>query len=395
VHVCGSIFENNTAIRGGGALGVVVSDNKAIKSTYEKSIFYDNAVLGLNGEYGQGGAIYHIEDDHNGGTTEENLEIIETTFHGNQARRQGGGAWIYILGHGVIMNTTFEGNSTSAPFNQVGQGGGLVVTLGRIDITNVTFANNHASYQGGAMHGGGSGDPNKVITLTNTIFYNNTLNYGQTEPSETEWQGYHTNRPMTDGGQNIQYPRLKPIYNNEVNNNITANPIYSDPLLGPLGDYGGPNETVSLLSGSPAIDTGAAGCPPTDQRGEVRDGPCDIGAYEYQVDRLTVAPPVQTILPGGVAVYSLLVETNDAVTQPLTLAADNPSPDLQLSFQPAAVLPGEVATLTITDTSLSLPTLPGTWHTIPITATGGSLTLSAEIQLLIGGVKAHLALIHR
>ncbi len=60
-------------------------------------------MLGLNGSYGQGGAIYHIEDDHAGGTAEENLEIIQTTFHGNQAGRQGGGAWLYILGHGEIV----------------------------------------------------------------------------------------------------------------------------------------------------------------------------------------------------------------------------------------------------------------------------------------------------
>ncbi len=218
----------------------------------------------------------------------------------------------------------------------MGQGGGLVVTLGRIDITNVTFANNHASYQGGAMHGGGSGDPNRVITLTNTIFYNNTLNYGQTEPSETEWQGYHTNRPMTDGGQNIQYPRLKPIYNNDVNNNITANPIYADPLLGPLGDYGGPNETVPLLTGSPAIDAGAASCPPTDQRGEARDGPCDIGAYEYQVDRLLISPTVQTVNPGGVAVFRIADPDKQHGHPALTLSASSPSPVLQLSIQPAS-----------------------------------------------------------
>ena len=39
VHICGSVFENNTAIRGGGAVVVTVSDNKGTKATYEKSSF--------------------------------------------------------------------------------------------------------------------------------------------------------------------------------------------------------------------------------------------------------------------------------------------------------------------------------------------------------------------
>jgi hypothetical protein len=56
-----------------------------------------------------------------------------------------------------------------------------------------------------------------------------------------------------------------------------------DPLLGALGDNGGPTDTEALLAGSPAIDTGdPAGCPPADQRGVARPQrlACDIGAFE-------------------------------------------------------------------------------------------------------------------
>jgi hypothetical protein len=285
VHVCGSIFEDNTSIRGGGALSVVISDKLGTKAIYEYSTFTSNRTLGQDGSYGQGGAIYHIEDDHAGGSSEDNLEIGYSTFHGNQALRQGGAAWLYILGHGRVVNSTFEGNSTSAPFNTVGQGGAMAITLGKIDILNTVFADNHAAYQAGALHGGGDGDPNRVITLSNTIFLNNTLNE-QDLPSPTMWQGYHTNRPMADGSdpqgrQNIQFPRYKPTYNNDVNNNITPNPIYLDPLLAPLANNGGPTQTTALLPGSPAIDQGnSSTCPAVDQRGYLRSGPCDIGAYE-------------------------------------------------------------------------------------------------------------------
>jgi hypothetical protein len=295
VYVCGSVFEENLSRRGGGAISVVISDNKGTHAAYTRSTFTGNHALGSQDQYGQGGAIYHIEDDHAGGDNEDNLEISYSTFQGNQALRQGGAAWLYILGRGRVVNSTFAGNSTSAPFNTVGQGGAMAITLGKIDILSAVFADNHAAYQAGALHGGGDGDPQRVITLSNTIFLNNTLNE-QNLPSETKWQGYHTNRPMQDGGQNIQHPRYKPTYNNDVNNNITASPIYLDPLLGALSSNGGPTHTIPLLPGSPAIDAGnPQTCPDDDQRGYVRPTPCDIGPFESGAAPFT--PSLQLWLP--------------------------------------------------------------------------------------------------
>lgn len=57
----------------------------------------------------------------------------------------------------------------------------------------------------------------------------------------------------------------------------------TDPKLGPLADNGGTTRTISLESGSPAIDAADNGqCPPTDQRGVSRPVgvACDIGAFE-------------------------------------------------------------------------------------------------------------------
>ena len=59
-----------------------------------------------------------------------------------------------------------------------------------------------------------------------------------------------------------------------------ASPI--DPLLAPLGDYGGPTQTMALRTGSPAIGQGTtvAGIT-TDQRGFALDAPRpDIGAFQ-------------------------------------------------------------------------------------------------------------------
>ena len=71
----------------------------------------------------------------------------------------------------------------------------------------------------------------------------------------------------------------------------------TNPMLGTLGNYGGPTQTIPLLSGSPAIDAGNPnGCTDgqghllkTDQRGMLRPDRedqtgCDMGAFERQSD---------------------------------------------------------------------------------------------------------------
>ena len=65
-----------------------------------------------------------------------------------------------------------------------------------------------------------------------------------------------------------------------------------NPVLAPLGNYGGPTQTMALLPGSPAIDAGTSGpgIPATDQRGLGRVGAVDIGAFESQGFTFTARP---------------------------------------------------------------------------------------------------------
>jgi hypothetical protein len=61
-----------------------------------------------------------------------------------------------------------------------------------------------------------------------------------------------------------------------------------DPLLAPLGNYGGPTQTMALLPGSPAIGAGTSSrAPSTDQRGFSRGSTVDIGAFQSQGFTLT------------------------------------------------------------------------------------------------------------
>jgi len=82
-----------------------------------------------------------------------------------------------------------------------------------------------------------------------------------------------------DGGGNVQWPDVK--NNGNADMPCAAGILFADPELLPLGDNGGPTETMALPEGSPAIDVGAD-CPERDQRGEARAGECDSGAFEYR-----------------------------------------------------------------------------------------------------------------
>src|SRR5262249_14633741 len=78
-----------------------------------------------------------------------------------------------------------------------------------------------------------------------------------------------------------------------VNGNLVgsaAAPL--DPLLGPLQDNGGPTKTHALLAGSPALNAGdPAQLGVADQRGVVRSGGVNIGAYQASASAFVLTAP--------------------------------------------------------------------------------------------------------
>jgi hypothetical protein len=111
--------------------------------------------------------------------------------------------------------------------------------------------------------GGGICSINGTASLLNTIVAN----------SVSSGNGYGA---LTDLGHNLS---------SDASCNFTGPGSLNntDPILGPLDNYGGPTLTMALLTGSPAIDGGdPVSYPPTDQRGRVRPSGSapDIGAFE-------------------------------------------------------------------------------------------------------------------
>jgi hypothetical protein len=219
-------------------------------------------------DLGVGGGIY------NNGT----LAVYDSTLSGNSAVQRGGG--ISNGGPLTVVNSTLTGNSTTDYDGGLGGGAGISFAFSKqVTLTNVTITHNRSADAGGGIYVGGDVAP----TLHNTLITGNSSS-------------------LSNGGNDV-YGSLGPSsdYNligdgtgmtgisNGTNHNLvgtSANPL--NPLIAPLGNYGGPTQTVALLPGSPAIDAGSAAYGgPTDQRGFSRVGPTDIGAFESQGFRVT------------------------------------------------------------------------------------------------------------
>jgi hypothetical protein len=111
----------------------------------------------------------------------------------------------------------------------------------------------------------------------------------------------------------------------------------TDPVLGPLQDNGGPTLTHALLAGSPALNAGdPAQLGVADQRGVVRRGGVNIGAYQASATAfaLAAAGPVTAGVP-----FDLLVTAVDpfgqvavGYTGTVTFATDDPDGALPADY---------------------------------------------------------------
>ena len=252
------------------------------------SVVTGNRIRNGNGSFGYGAGIYNcpsstltlvnttVSDNSaviggaicNGGL----LTIINSTITANVAHKHKGGA-IANYGTLILTNSTVSGNS-SGPSGLAGGilNGGLFQSSGKLLINNSTFGGNMAGAGGaGIFNVTGS-----TVTLQNSILAND--------------RGGNCLGNVASGGYNLS--------NDDSCSFEGAGDLNSvDAELGPLQNNGGLTDTMALLPGSLAIDSGnPAGCTDgqghlltTDQRGQPRPdkedtGKCDRGAYERQSD---------------------------------------------------------------------------------------------------------------
>ncbi len=306
-----SLFQGNSAVDQGGGIFVAsptttISNSELVGNSSATSggaiaatgttISITSSEIDNNASGGAGGAVFAT------GTT---LTVLDSTVADNTAAANGGGFEIETTGTGMgasaITNSTITANrSVNANGGNIGGGidfGNGGTFSGSFSLLNDTINANFAFSGGGiAMASGGN------VNIQNTIIAGNQVeNAG---PDYVTTNGTH----FTSLGGNL-------IGNNAGDTTFAQTTDQSgtpttplDPLLGTLGNNGGPIvgltggtftlESEALLSGSPATNKGVkTGAPTTDERGFNRPatpgGNVSVGAFETQ----PTPPPPPVVTP--------------------------------------------------------------------------------------------------
>jgi hypothetical protein len=213
--VTGSTFAGNSGgIDGGGGIS-----NEDGSVTVSGSTFANNSAR-------QGGGIMNFRGP---------VTVTGSTFAGNDGGLDGGGI-ANPLDALTVAGSTFTGNSAR-------EGGGIFNGGVRLTVTNSTFAGNS-----GVVSGGGIANPFATLTVSNTIVAGNTAPagpdlFGSADP-RSSYNVIGDGSGMSGIRDGVNFNQI----------GTAANPI--DPLLAPLGDYGGSTQTFALLPGSPALGAG-------------------------------------------------------------------------------------------------------------------------------------------
>lgn len=240
---------------------------------------------------GQGGGIYNW-----GGTATATLN--QSTVSGNSAIGGSGGGIYSDFGFLFLNQCTVCGNSAGDT------GGGLCIYYANLAMDQSTISGNYSVSNGGGFDGEGA-----ILDITNSIIAGNDAG------TSTNADIYLYNSSELDfGGSNI----VEALENSGGTSTISGPaPIDADPRLQPLGNYGGPTETMLPIADSPAVDGGsdsATNLYTTDQRGfPLPSGlHVDIGAVELQ--QATVATLLVTNVTGTNAIVEGTVTPNDLET---------------------------------------------------------------------------------
>jgi hypothetical protein len=207
----------------------------------------------------------------NGGT----LTVIASTVSANvindvspiSAGAYGGG--ISNEGSLTVLDSTLSGNAVANVSGSSNGGGIFNHDTGIVTVVGSTFNGNAAGTAGGGIYNIG------VLTVRDTILAGNHAPSGPDLAGPLNSQGHNL---IGDGTGGSGFADTDLI-------GTSAFPI--DPMLEPLGDYGGPTQTMRPLPTSPVINAGDnTDAPETDQRGFPRIvlGFIDIGAVELQPD---------------------------------------------------------------------------------------------------------------
>ena len=285
------ILSGNTGDGGGGAIFI-----------NQGNLTLVNCLISNNSSGAAGGGIRNV----NGSVTATN-----TTFSGNTASTDGGS----IINGDPSLNAfggTLAVNACTFDSNNAARGAAIFNFANTLNIQNSTLVSNTASNSGGAIENVSNANNHQALaTVSSCSISGNSASAGGGIYNDSSNTGYavttlqntileSTFSQLGANLVNVNGPATRIVSNgyNLCSDNgggflgSTGDQINTDPLLGALQNNGGPTQTMTLLSGSPARDKGKSFGLTTDQRGSPRpiDDPnippapggdnSDIGAVE-------------------------------------------------------------------------------------------------------------------
>jgi hypothetical protein len=215
IEIRNSRFEGNRGAGQGGGLFLFVYEG-------DRVIIEDTAII--NNEL-----IRDSRGDSLGGGLRQGhgeFTLRNTTIANNSALQQGGGLWVGETSQVTISDSSFSGNRADDS-NGGGLGGAIALINGDspVEISNTTIADNFAGDFAGAIFSGNE----TPVTVSDSTFSNNRAG----DPSRIDQQ---TNRELTDGGNNVQFPGK--LTDAGDDNNVTANITIAPPSdLGEVIDF--------------------------------------------------------------------------------------------------------------------------------------------------------------
>ena len=307
----GLAINSPVTINGPGALEL------SLNGGGEGRVLYNNAHnVVISGLGFRNGRVF--VDDGAGIKNVGTLTLIDCGVSSNNAGSppRGGGAVFNQGGATLTMiRCSLESNFTD-------RDGGAICNEGILAVTNCTFANNFASNGGGIMSRASGGLAR--MTLRNcTIAWNTALSGGMGFAdggagvyAEGDGQQNRVSNSLIAANVSYTFPATNPDVGGNFTSdghNFIGNAGFStgfidglkgdqvgnifqprDPVIARIGYNGGKTNTVALLPGSPAINTGDDSLAmSTDQRSYARSGVSDVGAFEFN------GAPAQATLVGA------------------------------------------------------------------------------------------------
>lgn len=278
-------IHHNTAQRGGGGIRAAASEGFGNVTVRRSTISYNSAPRG-GGLYMDLGSISlfdstvsHNSSDTDGGgaylTTGDSNAILEatrSTFSNNTAPGRGGAAF---SDNGSESKRLIFDQSTVSE-NTADEGGAFYLSYGDdnvdyvVSLKDTTVSANTALTQGGglafvhAFPEGNAPEDDQFLTFENSILAGNEAPFS---PDILLIERNTSSSVIIALEGLTQFSSLEGSPFSEDDEGIL---LSADPLLSPLGNYGGPTETMLLLPGAPAIDSALTSTETTEQRGFVR-----------------------------------------------------------------------------------------------------------------------------